>query len=76
MHWKPVLRSVRRSYLSLLQENQGGWAILSVAVAFSEAERLRLRRRGEGKYWNAGSTAVRRTQWFAFVHWLDGELKF
>ncbi len=27
------------------------------------AERLRLRRRGQGQSWNSGSTAVRRTQW-------------
>ena len=39
VHGKPVLRNVRRSYLSLLQENQGGWDVLSVVVVFSEAER-------------------------------------
>ena len=39
VHWKPVLWNVRRSYLSLLLENQGGLAVLRVVVVFSATER-------------------------------------
>ena len=46
-----MLWNVRRSYLSLLQENQGFWAILSVVVAFSEAERSGSATAGTGVAW-------------------------
>ena len=35
----------------LLQENQGGWAVLSVVVAFSEAERSGSATAGIGVAW-------------------------
>ena len=51
VHGKPVLRNVRRSYLSLLQENQGGWALLSGVVVFSETERSGSATAGIGVAW-------------------------
>ena len=37
----------------LLQENQGGWAVLSVVVAFSEAERPGSATAGIGVVWKS-----------------------
>ncbi len=53
VHWKPVLWNVRRSYLSLLLENQGGLAVMSVVVVISETERPGSATAGVGVAWKS-----------------------